>query len=179
MTQGKRLFSLGKICAWSKKTHVLWMGLSTELLETSNNDSSEHETLKELQFCSYPSGVASCSFAPQLLAIGFVVFVFVFLLLPVLGLHCYLGFFSSWSRQGALSGCRAWTSHCGGLSGCWPWALECWTSAVVAPPWCPTLRSGSPPQTRGQTHISCSGRWSLPLGPQGEAQKLLILKSLT
>ena len=59
------------------------MGLSRELLETSNNDSSEHENLKELQFCSYPPGVASCSFAPQLLAIGFVVFVFVFFFIVV------------------------------------------------------------------------------------------------
>ena len=52
------------------------MGLSREQLETSNNDSSEHETLKELQFCSAPPGVASCSLAPQLPAAGFVGFVF-------------------------------------------------------------------------------------------------------
>ena len=76
MTQGERLFSPGKICAWSKKRHALWTGLSREQLETSNNDSSEHETLKELQFCSPPPGVASCSLAPQLPAAGFVGFVF-------------------------------------------------------------------------------------------------------
>ena len=42
----------------------------------------------------------------------------------VLGLPCYVGFFSSFSEWGLLSSCGTWASHCGGISCCWSWALE-------------------------------------------------------
>ena len=135
------------------------MGLSRELLETSNNDSSEHENLKELQFCSYPPGVASCSFAPQLLAIGFVVFVFVFFFYCCL---CWV-FTVAWAFSlvgagrghslGAVHGLLIVGASLVADHGLW----NAQTSAVVAH-MLSCLSEEESSQTRGQTHISCFGR---------------------
>ena len=40
---------------------------------------------------------------------------FIYLFLAVLGLHCYIGFFSSSRKQGQLSSCGAQASHCCGF----------------------------------------------------------------
>ena len=55
------------------------------------------------------------SSSPGLLFVGrFLFFNFIYLLLADLGLHCYLGIFSSCSWWGLFS-CDAQASHCGGF----------------------------------------------------------------
>ena len=45
------------------------------------------------------------------------------LILAVLGLHHCMWVFSICSKQGLLSSCSAWASHCGSFSGCGTQAL--------------------------------------------------------
>jgi len=51
--------------------------------------------------------------------------------LAVLGLHCFLWAFSSCGKQGLLSTCGAWASHCSGFSYYNVQALELVGSVVV------------------------------------------------
>ena len=46
------------------------------------------------------------------------------LLLAVLGLHCHMRSFSSYSQWGLLSSCSAWVSPCGDFSCYGAWTLE-------------------------------------------------------
>ena len=52
--------------------------------------------------------------------------------MTVLALHCRAWAFSSCSKQGLLSSCCAWASHCGGFSCCGAWAPGCVGSVFVA-----------------------------------------------
>ena len=49
----------------------------------------------------------------------------------MVGVHCCTQAFSSCSKQGLLSSCGAWASHCGGFSCCEAWALGLWESVVA------------------------------------------------
>ena len=55
-----------------------------------------------------------------------------YLFLAILGLHCCMWAFSRCGKQGLLSNCGTWTSHCGGFSCCRAWALGRVGSVVVA-----------------------------------------------
>ena len=48
---------------------------------------------------------------------------FLFLFLAALGLHWFVQVFSSCGKQGLLSSCDAWATHCGGFSCCGAWTL--------------------------------------------------------
>ena len=69
----------------------------------------------------------------ELFLLKFYVFISVYLLLAVLGLHCCAGFSLVAARRGYCLVGGAWTSHCSGFSCCGAWALECVGSVVVAP----------------------------------------------
>ena len=47
------------------------------------------------------------------------------------GSSLLLKLFSSCGKQGLLSSCGVWASHCGGFSYCGAWALDSWASAMV------------------------------------------------
>ena len=64
------------------------------------------------------SSMGNCHFIPYFIT-TFLIFLYLFL--PVLGLHCWL--FSSCREQGILSRCCTWASHWGGFSYCRAWAL--------------------------------------------------------
>ena len=59
-------------------------------------------------------------------------FLFIYLFLTMLGLHCCTRAFSSCGRQGPPSSCGAWASHCGGFSLLWGTGSRFVSSAVVA-----------------------------------------------
>ena len=46
----------------------------------------------------------------------FLIFIYYYLFLPALGLSHCLWAFSSYNKQGLLSSCRVWASHCSGFS---------------------------------------------------------------
>ena len=52
--------------------------------------------------------------------------------LAVLGLLCYVGFFSSCGKWRPLFSCDAWVSHCDGFSYFRTWSLSAWASVVAA-----------------------------------------------
>ena len=52
--------------------------------------------------------------------------------LAVLGLLCYVGFFSSCGKWRPLFSCDAWVSHCDGFSHFRTWSLSAWASVVAA-----------------------------------------------
>ena len=55
------------------------------------------------------------------------------LFLAALGFHCCMRAFSGCGKQGLLSSCGMWASHCSGFSCCRAWAPEdVWASVVVA-----------------------------------------------
>ena len=70
------------------------------------------------------------------------------------------GLSSSCSKQGLLSSCSTWASHCGGFSSCGAWAPGCKDSAAalhsLVAPW--HVASSS---TRDQPHVPCTSRWVL------------------
>ena len=90
-------------------------------------------------------------------------------ILTVLGLWGWA--FSSWSKWGLLSGCRAQTSHCSGFHCCGAWVLERWASAVVVHGLVATESS----QTRGWTHVPRIGRRILTTGPPGKSKLTTVL----
>lgn len=157
MIEGKRLFSLGKICAWSKKRHVLWMGLSRELLETSNNDSSEHETVKELQFRSHPSRSCSLLFCPTIAGYWVCCFCVFFNCCPCwvfTGARAFsLVGAGRGHSLGAMHGLLVVVASLVADHGLW----NAQTSAVVAHTLSCSSEVGSS-RTRGQTHVSCIDR---------------------
>ena len=68
--------------------------------------------------------------------------------MAVLGLHCCTQTFFSCGKQGLLSSCGVWSSHCSGFS----WLQS---TGLVVP-----QHVGSSP-TRDRTRVSCVGRWIL------------------
>ena len=88
------------------------------------------------------------------------------------------GLFSSCGKQGLLSSCGVWASHCSGFSCCAAWAhglqqlqppgsraTQKWWHTGLAALW----HVGSS-WTRDQTHVSCTGRQNLHHSATREAQ---------
>ena len=88
------------------------------------------------------------------------------------------GLFSSCGKQGLLSSCGVWASHCSGFSCCAAWAhglqqlqppgsraTQKWWHTGLAALW----HVGSS-RTRDQTHVSCTGRQNLHHRATREAQ---------
>ena len=101
--------------------------------------------------------------------------------MAVLGLHCYVRAFSSCSERGTALCRSAWASHCCGFS-CGAQALD--AQALVVEPlgfsscgslaqWLWSMGLTVPLHVvsswiRGQTHVPCTGRWTLkPPNHQG------------
>ena len=62
------------------------------------------------------------------------------------------GLFSSCSKQGLLSSCGPWASHCSDFSYCGAWVQQLGSKGPVAP------RHVESSWTRDQTHVPCFGR---------------------
>ena len=91
---------------------------------------------------------------PMRAGIFFLINLFIYLFLAVLGPCCCTPAFSSCGERGLLFRCGAWASHCGGFSCCRARALSAWASVVVA---CGLSSCGSRALER---RLSSCGTWA-------------------
>ena len=73
----------------------------------------------------YIHSVRPFSHAMTLSFFPFLMFIYSFYFLSVLGLHCCAGFSLLGGESRLLSSCGVKASHCGGFSCCAAWAVEC------------------------------------------------------